>query len=276
MKSIQATEFQNETFHLLEDIAIINDKLVTNPTDKSNVYKSYLYWHEIKCLASLYDLSEIATFAHTIETMFESAHNECLKLTKKNIAEIKESTKQLKSAVQSIIYDQPHENGINSISEIAPLQSPIKEKPSAKGTSKKTKPAPKPSAVTSKILIVEDEPINQALIEANVKNFDESIEIVSVNSAEEGLFHFFTDNFSLIFLDIMMPIIDGNDFIAIVEKNLMKKNVKVPNIVVQTAIQSLSQLTTLAKKECVQEIIRKPIPSDRIQECVKRYCYSAK
>jgi CheY-like chemotaxis protein len=112
-----------------------------------------------------------------------------------------------------------------------------------------------------------------ALLEANIKHVNSNVEIILAESAEEGLYHFFTNKFDLIFLDIMMPVIDGNDFIAIVEKNIAKKNIpNRTNIVVQTALQSIAQLTTLAKKECVQEIIRKPISLTRIAECIERYC----
>ena len=87
------------------------------------------------------------------------------------------------------------------------------------------------------------------------------------------LFHMFTDSFSLVFLDIMMSVIDGYDFLTIINRNKKKGNLKhLPNIVVQTAIQSYSQLANLARKEIVQEIIKKPITVTRIKECLSRYC----
>jgi len=71
-----------------------------------------------------------------------------------------------------------------------------------------------------------------------------------------------------------MPVIDGNDFIAIVEKNRELQHLEgEPNIVVQTAVQSMTELLAIVKKESVQEVIRKPITRERVLECIERYCH---
>jgi len=129
-----------------------------------------------------------------------------------------------------------------------------------------------PGKKSGRVLIVEDEEINRVFIEENIKRSNRELEVVSVASAPEGLYHFFTSKFDLIFLDIMMPVIDGNDFLDIVEKNIECKNVDShQNIVVQTAIRSLEQLTNYTKKDYVQEVLRKPINGERIKECLFRY-----
>lgn len=125
----------------------------------------------------------------------------------------------------------------------------------------------------TRILVVEDEMTNRRVLENIIKKHDESIEVVSVASAAEGIYHYFTNDFSLVFLDIMMPEVDGNHFLYIVEKNLVAGNISSPGkIVVQTAIQSLEELNKLAQKEYVQEVLRKPLAAERIRECIKKYC----
>ena len=123
------------------------------------------------------------------------------------------------------------------------------------------------------ILIVDDELVNRTLLIEFTKTFHPDIKITAVDSATEAIFYYLTEDFDLVFLDIMMPEVDGNHFIAIVEKNRqLGKITSKPNIVVQTAVQSLSELLTIVQHECVLEVIRKPILRERIATCIERYC----
>jgi CheY-like chemotaxis protein len=71
----------------------------------------------------------------------------------------------------------------------------------------------------------------------------------------------------------MMPEVDGNHFISIVEKNRAVHNIGGEvNIVVQTAVQSMEELLNIVRKNCVMEVIRKPILRERIYTCIERYC----
>ena len=125
----------------------------------------------------------------------------------------------------------------------------------------------------TKILIVDDEAVNRTLLEEFVQTFNKEIQITSVDSAAEAIFYYLTENFDLVFLDIMMPEVDGNHFISIVEKNRQAGNLVTPaNIVVQTAVQSLEELLAMVQKECILEVIRKPIIRERIYTCIERYC----
>ncbi len=129
------------------------------------------------------------------------------------------------------------------------------------------------SAKDTKILIVDDEAVNRILLEEFVRTFNKDIQVTSVDSAAEAIFYYLTENFDLVFLDIMMPEVDGNHFISIVEKNKQASNLANPaNIVVQTAVQSMEELLDIVQKDCVLEVIRKPILRDRICTCIKRYC----
>ncbi len=125
-----------------------------------------------------------------------------------------------------------------------------------------------------KILIIDDEEINRVLLEEIIHSYDENIAITTTDNASEGLFHYFTRPFTLVLLDIMMPVINGHDFLAIVEKNRQAGHLQYsPNIIVQTAIQSISQLTELTKWECVLEVMRKPIVATRLKEHLNKYCH---
>lgn len=132
---------------------------------------------------------------------------------------------------------------------------------------------PDRSAKDTKILIVDDEAVNRALLEEFVRTFNKDIQVTSVDSAAEAIFYYLTEDFDLVLLDIMMPEVDGNHFISIVEKNRQANNLISPaNIIVQTAVQSIEELLGIVNKECVLEVIRKPIIRERLCICLERYC----
>lgn len=124
-----------------------------------------------------------------------------------------------------------------------------------------------------RILVVDDEKVNRILLVEFIKSFHPDIQITAVDSASEAIFHYLAEDFDLVFLDIMMPEVDGNHFIAIVDKNRKLGNLtSPPNIIVQTAVQSLPELLALVQKEPVLEVIRKPLLRERISTCIERYC----
>ncbi len=133
--------------------------------------------------------------------------------------------------------------------------------------------APNRRPADTKILVVDDEAINQILLEEYIRSFHKDIQITAADSGAEAIFYYLTEEFDLVFLDIMMPDVDGNHFISIVEKNREAHNMSgKANIVVQTAIQSLEGLLSIVRKDCVLEVIRKPIMRERISTCIERYC----
>ena len=133
--------------------------------------------------------------------------------------------------------------------------------------------APDIAPSDTKILVVDDEVVNRVLLEEFIRTFNTDIQVVSVESASEAIFYYLTEEFDLVFLDIMMPDVDGNHFISIVEKNRASHHIGGDaNIVVQTAVQSMEELLSIVHKDCILEVIRKPIQRERICTCIERYC----
>lgn len=124
-----------------------------------------------------------------------------------------------------------------------------------------------------KILIIEDDPVNCRIIENSINENRPDIEVVTAGNGSEGIFYYLTQSFDLVFLDIMMPRISGYHFLTIIEDNLKAGLIEFKaNIVVQTAIQSFVELNSLAEKEVVQDVIRKPVTVKQVIECVEMYC----
>lgn len=123
-----------------------------------------------------------------------------------------------------------------------------------------------------KILVVEDERTSLVILEKLIHAYDKNIEVIAVDSASKGLYYYFTNRFDLVFLDIMMAHIDGDDFIKIVDENMKAGLINYnPNIIVQTSITSDFKLAILAQKKCVLNVIKKPITSKHIHDSLSQY-----
>ena len=261
---LTATDFRNSTADLLDNLNDSLTALSKNPANEERIHQCYLGWHKLKNLAAIFDFADILDIAHKMEALFFPEHdNEPVKLSTDEIAANLDNFAYIQKLIQNKIEDKTFQAKEPVTSNDTP----------AAGTKKPVSTTA--ASVPYRVLIIDDEPINTALLENYVTDLltEDNVEIITVNSAAEGLFHFFTKKISIVFLDIMMPIIDGNDFIAIVEKNMYQKNITHDfKIIIQTAIQSISELVDFAQKECVHEIIRKPVTKIRVKECLERYC----
>ncbi len=60
---------------------------------------------------------------------------------------------------------------------------------------------------TNRVLVAEDNEINQKLITKNIENF--GLEVITVDDGKEAVYATKTNSFDIIFMDIAMPIMDG-------------------------------------------------------------------
>ena len=270
-----AKTFYEESAHELENIELSLVQLEREPSNQELKTIIFNELSELKSLASLFEQIKVFDIINTIQTIFKKFNTNPELPGVDTIILFQDAIKHTKKHIEAIGYEQPIDTDkINKF--LWSLKNLLLEtqvslgQVAAQATSKKNA---KPKNYSGKILIIEDEVINRSLLEQIIINTSDKLSIISVDSAAEGLFHYFSTEFDLVFLDIMMPEIDGNDFIHMVERNQEKGNLKkISNIVVQTAIQSITDLTALARKDVVQEIIRKPIDARRVIDCIDRYC----
>ena len=77
-----------------------------------------------------------------------------------------------------------------------------------------------------KILIVDDEPHIRVLLEQTLEDFeDEDVEILTANDGQEGLKIIQEEHPALVFLDVMMPKMNGFDVCDTVKNTLKLDNV---------------------------------------------------
>lgn len=259
--------FRAESADLFEKIDILLVEIEKNPDNVELAGEIYQAVNTVKGLGALFGLPEIGDIFQGLENIFDLV----LKGEAAVTGELTDLALMAMDHASQIVFetDTPidqdvlQETGkqINADLDIFISRLSIKKEES------------ETRFKTPRILLIDDEIINRTLLKECIFSYRKDIEVIAVDSAEEGLYYYFAGHFDLVLLDIMMPVIDGNHFIAIIEKNRQLGHITTPpNIVVQTAIQSMGELLSFTRKECVQEVIKKPISTDRIIECVDRYC----
>jgi sigma-B regulation protein RsbU (phosphoserine phosphatase) len=105
----------------------------------------------------------------------------------------------------------------------------------------------------SKILVVDDVPQNIRLLEANLKA--DGYNVISANNGQEALEKVATDKPDLILLDIMMPIMDGNEVCRRIRTN---NNTRWIPIVMVTAFESGPEKIAQSLDDGADDFIKKP------------------
>ncbi len=105
----------------------------------------------------------------------------------------------------------------------------------------------------SKILVIDDSMTNNLLLEAVLKR--EGYHVFTAFSAKEALNQLYKDIPDLILLDILMPIVDGFEFLKIIKS---KDDLNDIPVIVISAVKIPENLEKV-KELGVQEFIPKPI-----------------
>ena len=259
--------FRAESADLFEKIDILLVEIEKNPDNVELAGKIYQAVNTVKGLGALFGLPEIGDIFQGLENIFDlvlkgkaAVTGELTDLALTAMDHASQMVFETDTPIDQDVLKETSKQINADLDSFISKQSIKKEESEAR-------------VKTPRILLIDDEIINRTLLKECIFSYRKDIEVIAVDSAEEGLYYYFAGHFDLVLLDIMMPVIDGNHFIAIIEKNRQLGHITTPpNIVVQTAIQSMGELLSFTRKECVQEVIKKPISTDRIIECVDRYC----
>ncbi len=118
-----------------------------------------------------------------------------------------------------------------------------------------------------KILIVDDSRVVHALMTQFISARYAEIECISVYNGEEALkFLLKGEEVALIFLDIMMPVMDGIEFLRQIKENGI--NLSVPIIVCSEADESLIEK---ALSMGAKDRINKPFKNTDLYEIIEKY-----
>ncbi len=121
-----------------------------------------------------------------------------------------------------------------------------------------------------KILVVDDDFINRKLIQAMLKRHPEMFsEIIEAENGSEALSILRKNSgIDLILLDILMPVLDGKEFLKIFRSEEENKNI--PVIVLSTDDTQKNTVLDLG----AEDFIIKPINEDELIERIKHWAGS--
>lgn len=128
-----------------------------------------------------------------------------------------------------------------------------------------------------KILIIDDDEINNLICLKVIKDYNKEYDVVSITNATDGLGYLkeqIDDNDSevpdLIFLDINMPLMNGWDFMMEYRKMMsdVEKEIK---LFVLTSSQYYQDAELANQYSEVKRLITKPLTSEILDEIEKAY-----
>lgn len=117
----------------------------------------------------------------------------------------------------------------------------------------------------SKVLIVDDEPLNVDYLEQALE--DSNYQLIIATNGREALDKIKRDQPDLVLLDLMMPILDGFEVLAQVKADQVLRDI--PIIIVSAANDSKSVVRGI--KQGAEDYITKPIDADHLVKKLKEY-----
>ena len=117
-----------------------------------------------------------------------------------------------------------------------------------------------------KVLVVDDDFINRKLIQTLLKKNPKVTEIIEAENGSDALDKMKKDpSINLILLDIMMPIVDGIEFLKIFRSDM--SNAHIPVIVLSTDDTRKSEVFDSG----ANDFLRKPVLQDHLYEKIDQW-----
>ena len=122
--------------------------------------------------------------------------------------------------------------------------------------------------LSKKILLVEDNPVNQKLASIILKKLKCSFDIAE--NGKKALGKFKEDTYDLIFMDCQMPVMNGFDATKAIRKYEAENNLKHTPIIAMTANAMMGD-----KERCISsgmdDYLKKPVRKQEIENIIKKY-----
>ena len=119
-----------------------------------------------------------------------------------------------------------------------------------------------------RVLVVEDNPINQKILVKHLQNFGLEIEVA--NNGQEACDVTLKNNYDFIFMDIRMPVMDGFEATLQIRKNPLYNNVPIVALTADAVPEAKARALELG----MQDFMTKPFTKDQIRQCIEKYLYS--
>ena len=121
-----------------------------------------------------------------------------------------------------------------------------------------------------RFLIVEDDPTIRLIHGDLLMEMMPHCDVFEAENGAHGLCLFFKNNPDIVFLDMMMPYMDGNSFLDVIEEGINREMFeKKPRVIVITAIEDVKQLISIGKRLAVEAVITKPATQKQLINILK-------
>lgn len=124
-----------------------------------------------------------------------------------------------------------------------------------------------------KVLIAEDNNLNMLLAKAIVSRILPSALILEAENGKKALDAYFNHEPDIIFMDVQMPIMDGNEAVSIIREEEKKLGKHTP-VIGLTAVAFEDQLE-ISRKKGMDDFIVKPIEIDKFKYILQRFLKTA-
>ena len=112
-----------------------------------------------------------------------------------------------------------------------------------------------------KILVVDDEMYNRILLEEILAGISDEYEIISAESGEAAFEAIMNERPSMVFLDLILPDIDG---MKVVEKTRSKEEVRDTKFIITTGCAPCELLPSV--QSCTEAILFKPFQQSKVAQ----------
>lgn len=111
-----------------------------------------------------------------------------------------------------------------------------------------------------RFLIVDDEATARTVLRESIKKTMPGCEIIEAENGADAIYHFLHSQPDMVLLDLIMPVVNGEVFLDVIEecaeKGLIKQE---PRVVVITSFNDATKLMELSSRPSVEKVIPKPI-----------------
>jgi len=120
--------------------------------------------------------------------------------------------------------------------------------------------------MAAKVLVVDDDFINRKLLYTHLKNNPNVTDIVEAENGSDALDKLKKDpSINIVLLDIMMPVVDGIEFLKIFRSDMT--NAHIPVIVLSTDDTRRTEVFDNG----ANDFLRKPVMQDKLAEKISQW-----
>jgi CheY-like chemotaxis protein len=119
------------------------------------------------------------------------------------------------------------------------------------------------------LLIVDDDPVARTVIKNHLKAMSPDCKITEAENGAQALFKFFKKKPDIVFLDLMMPLVDGRTFLDVLKECYRcGLQVKKPRIILITMLNNtqIDQICPIDKNSFIEATIKKPVTRNKLQK----------